>query len=77
MLIATTLLVLTDVICALLPIAFVRRLERPTRERVALAVLMGLGLVAALCGLVKMVRLKESLFSPDPGYDPAVTQIWA
>jgi hypothetical protein len=77
MLIATALFVLTDVICALLPIAFIYRLDRPTRERVALALLLALGLLAALCGLVKMIRLKQTLFSSDPAYQPAITQIWA
>jgi hypothetical protein len=68
---------LTDVICALLPIAFIWRIKRPLRERIVLVLLMALGLLAAFCGLMKMVNLKPSINSKDPLFDSAPTQIWA
>lgn len=67
----------TDVICALLPIVFIRKINRPLRERCVLALLMALGLVAAACGLMKMILLKGTLNSNDPSYAGVPTQIWA
>jgi hypothetical protein len=69
--------VLADVICALLPIVFIHRIQRPVREKATLAFLMGLGLLAAICGLMKMVLLRRTLFSPDPNFAAVPTQIWA
>jgi hypothetical protein len=69
--------VLTDVICAILPVAFIWRIKRPLREKITLCILMGLGLLAAFCGIMKIVMLKRTLLSPDPVYEAASAQIWA
>jgi hypothetical protein len=69
-------LFLTDVICALLPIAFIRKINRPLQEKVLLASLMGLGWFAFVCGLLKVVFLKSVLNSPDPIYASSPANMW-
>ena len=66
----------TDIICALLPLAFISKIHRPFREKVVLAILMGLGLLATACGFVKLVLFKETLRSRDSLWNGAVTGIW-
>ena len=69
--------VLTDLICALLPVAFIWRINRPLREKITLCVIMGLGLLASCCGIMKMILLRSTLMSADPVYNAAPAQIWA
>jgi hypothetical protein len=69
--------ILTDFACALLPLAFIRKINRPLRERVVLAVLMGLGLFVGACGVAKMVMMKATLFSKDPIFDGTTLGILA
>jgi len=48
----------TDILLSLAPIAFLRKLNRPLRERVAIGVLMGIGLIASFSSVVKTIKLK-------------------
>ncbi|KAF1807906.1 hypothetical protein P152DRAFT_485875 [Eremomyces bilateralis CBS 781.70] len=73
----TSLFISTDFACALLPIAFVRKIHRPFREKVVICVLMALGLLASACGLVRLTLLKSILTSGDAIYDGANLSIWA
>jgi hypothetical protein len=47
--------IVTDIIFALLPYNFLRNLQRPLRERIIIACLMGLGLFTAVASTIKMV----------------------
>ncbi|CAI6333629.1 unnamed protein product [Periconia digitata] len=49
--------VITDVLFALLPISFLRKVQLPLRERIILGVLMGLGLFAGIVAAVKTYYL--------------------
>lgn len=51
----------TDFACALLPVAFIYKVKRPLREKIILAAVMGLGIVASVCGLVKIFLLVHAL----------------
>ncbi|KAF1814613.1 hypothetical protein P152DRAFT_456888 [Eremomyces bilateralis CBS 781.70] len=73
----SSLFVLTDFICALLPLAFIWKINRPLREKVVLALLLGLGLIAGVCGVVKLAMLRLVLNSHDPTFDSADLSIWA
>jgi hypothetical protein len=52
---------LGDVICAVLPIVIIWRLTRSVVEKVLVSILLGLGLVAAVGGVLKLVILKTWL----------------
>ncbi|KAF2183453.1 hypothetical protein K469DRAFT_498494, partial [Zopfia rhizophila CBS 207.26] len=45
----------TDFIVALLPITFLRKVQRPLRERVIIGVLMALGVFTGVASILKMV----------------------
>lgn len=49
----------TDILLSLAPIVFLRKLNRPLRERIAIGVLMGIGLVASFSSGVKTIKLKD------------------
>ncbi|KAF1954266.1 hypothetical protein CC80DRAFT_449608, partial [Byssothecium circinans] len=51
--------IVSDWIFALLPISFLRKVQRPLRERVVVGVLMGLGIVASIASIVKVVYLAK------------------
>ena len=51
--------VLTDFMLALLPISFLRRIQRPIRERVIVGVLMGLGFFAGIASVLKIVAAMD------------------
>ncbi|KAH7092536.1 hypothetical protein FB567DRAFT_239799 [Paraphoma chrysanthemicola] len=46
--------IITDFVFSLLPITFLRKIQRPMRERVVVGVLMGLGIFAGVVSIVKI-----------------------
>lgn len=61
----------TDVLLSLAPATFLRKLNRPVRERVFVCVLMGMGIFASASSIVKTVIIK------DFGNPLAVDDFWA
>jgi len=61
----------TDVLLSLAPATFLRKLNRPLRERVFVCVLMGMGLFASVFSIVKTVIVK------DWGDPTAAVDFWA
>jgi hypothetical protein len=51
--------ILTDFMLALLPISFLRKIQRPLRERVVVGALMGLGFFAGIASIIKIVAAIE------------------
>ncbi|KAH7026901.1 hypothetical protein B0J12DRAFT_722084 [Macrophomina phaseolina] len=51
--------ILTDVILSLLPLTFIMHMQLPPREKIALACLMGLGLVASGASIYKTFLAKD------------------
>ncbi|KAK0721278.1 hypothetical protein B0T21DRAFT_351246 [Apiosordaria backusii] len=49
----------TDLLLSLTPITFLRKLNRPLRERVFVCMLMGMGLLASVSSIVKTVIIKD------------------
>jgi hypothetical protein len=46
--------IITDFIFALLPISFLRKIQRPVRERMVIGILMGLGVFAGIASIIKI-----------------------
>jgi hypothetical protein len=63
--------------CACLPLIFISKINRPLREKVVLAVLMALGLLAAGCGIAKLVLIKPATLSADPNWRSVPLAIWS
>ena len=53
--IVATIHFVTDFIVALLPITFLKKVQRPLRERAIIGVLMALGMLAGIASIIKMV----------------------
>ncbi|KAK1755544.1 hypothetical protein QBC47DRAFT_413299 [Echria macrotheca] len=59
--------IVTDVLLSLAPAVFLRKLNRPLRERIFICFLMGLGLIASAWSIVKTVLVQKF-------YDPNLPQ---
>ncbi|KAK4460117.1 hypothetical protein QBC42DRAFT_288825 [Cladorrhinum samala] len=70
------LTVATDFILALLPITFVRHIRRSARERVIVAIIMGLGLVASSASICKIASVLTKRLTGDPLRDGVDVTIW-
>jgi len=57
--------IITDVLLSLAPAVFLRKLNRPLRERIFICVLMGLGLFASAWSILKTVQVQKF-------YDPTL-----
>jgi hypothetical protein len=58
-------------------LTFIFKLNRPLREKVILAGLMGLGLFASGAAVVKLLLTKKYVTGPDPLWDMFDLGIWA
>jgi hypothetical protein len=58
--------IITDFMLALLPISFLRKIQRPVRERVVVGGLMGLGFFAGIASIIKIVAAIEFGREGDP-----------
>lgn len=58
---------------SLLPLTFILSLRRPLRERIAVACLMCLGLLASIIGCLKFINFNQIITTTDPTY---VMVIW-
>ena len=68
--------VITDLILALLPLSFVFRLQRSVRERIVVAVVMGLGLTASAASLCKIVAVSSKKLTMDGSVDGVDVTFW-
>jgi hypothetical protein len=66
----------TDFILALLPLTFIRQLNRPMREKIVLGVLMGFGMFTGVSAVVKTCYIKEFTTSADYFYELSSLSIW-
>lgn len=69
--------IITDWIFALLPISFLRRVQRPFRERVVIGILMALGIFAGAASLVKIVALANFGRTNDPTAESIQIGMWS
>lgn len=70
------LTVVTDFTLALLPITFIRCIRRSVRERVILALIMGLGLVASIASICKIASVSSKKLTGDPLRDGVDVTFW-
>lgn len=59
--------IVTDILLSLAPALFLRKLNRPLRERIFICVLMGLGLFASAWSIIKTVQVQKFY---EPGLPP-------
>jgi hypothetical protein len=68
--------IVTDVAFALLPISFLRKVQRPLRERIIIGVLMGLGLFASVASIMKAVASASFGKTDDPNLEGITMGTW-
>lgn len=73
----STVHVATDIIFSLIPISFIRKLQRPTEEKIFLCALMGLGLFASAFAILRTVWLKSYGESGDLFRENVMPTLWA
>ncbi|KAK4225623.1 hypothetical protein QBC38DRAFT_510919 [Podospora fimiseda] len=69
--------IVTDVIFALMPVTFLRNLQIPLRERIVIAILMGLGVFASAASIVKAVIAANFGKGPDPNLEGINMGTWS
>ncbi|MCJ1284829.1 hypothetical protein MMC26_004166 [Xylographa opegraphella] len=67
---------LTDLISAVVPIFVIQHLRISLQTKIAIGVLMGLGVVAAACSLAKAITL-QGLFGDDYSWTVAIPAMWS
>lgn len=68
--------IVSDIVLSLLPISFLRHMNRPTRERLVLGALMGLGLFASAAAIVKTTYIYSYGSTKDPLFDVVDLSLW-
>ena len=68
--------VVTDLVCAAIPVFVIHRLQMSVRSKVALCVLMGLGVFTAGCAVAKAITLR-GVFAADYTFGFTKPATWA
>lgn len=71
------LTITTDFILSLIPITFLRKLQRPLRERIAIGCLMGLGLIASCASIYKTTLATSYGNTGDALRDSVGLTVWS
>ncbi|KXX82694.1 hypothetical protein MMYC01_200848 [Madurella mycetomatis] len=69
--------VATDIIFALLPINFLRKVQRPLRERIIIGILMGLGIFASVASMIKAAAAANFGRTDDPNAEGISIGTWS
>ena len=69
--------IVTDLILALLPLAFIRKMQRPLRDKIVLSALMGLGIFATIMSIVKTTVVKQYDSTGDILWDSVDLSLWS
>ncbi|KAL8757326.1 MAG: hypothetical protein Q9199_002310 [Rusavskia elegans] len=67
--------IITDLICAAFPVFFLKGLQVSLRTKIGLCLLMGLGLITAVCCTVR-TALSAAVKSPDVTWDVVANVAW-
>lgn len=73
----STIAIATDLIFAVLPITFIWKIHRPLREKLILALLMGLGLFAAVTSIIKTTLVRTYGITGDNLWDSIDISLWS
>jgi hypothetical protein len=74
---ASAVHVSTDLIFSFIPITFVRKLHRPTGEKIFLCILMGLGLFASSLAILRTAGVNMAAATPDIFRDTVMFTLWS
>ncbi|KAF2421128.1 hypothetical protein EJ08DRAFT_520618 [Tothia fuscella] len=66
----------SDIFLSLFPSTFIRQLKRPRRDKIALAVLMGMGLLASAASAMRLTVTTLYMSESDPLYDIIIPGMW-
>ena len=75
--VTASITILTDVILSLIPLTFIVRIQRPLRERIAVAVIMGLGIIASISSIYKTTLAKNYGITGDTLTDGIALTLWS
>ncbi|KAJ4364161.1 hypothetical protein N0V83_009616 [Neocucurbitaria cava] len=69
--------ILTDFALALMPISFLRKIQRPVRERISVGALMGLGVFAGIASILKIVAAAQFGRTGDSVNESVMIGMWS
>ena len=69
--------IVTDLSLAFLPLAFIRKMQRPLRDKIVLSALMGLGIFATIMSIVKTTVVKHYNATGDTLWDSIDLSLWS
>lgn len=73
----TSIAIISDIIFSLIPLTFIVSIQRPLRERLVLAFLMGLGLMTAIAAIIKIPMIRQLGQVGDPFWDSVDFTNWS
>ncbi|KAF2183595.1 hypothetical protein K469DRAFT_739715 [Zopfia rhizophila CBS 207.26] len=73
----SAIVIITDIIFALLPIFFIRKINRPVREKIVLYILMGMGLFATATSSIKISVVNHYGMTGDELWDVVELYLWS
>lgn len=66
-----------DIWILVLPLKLILRIPRPPREKIALFIIFGLGIVSTLASIIRLQSLRIFTLSNDPFYDSLPINTWS
>jgi hypothetical protein len=66
-----------DLWILVLPIKMILRIPRPPREKIAVFVIFGLGIVSTIASIIRLQSLRIFTLSNDPNYDSLPINTWS
>jgi hypothetical protein len=75
--VSSTFVIVTDFMFSVLPVTFIRQLNRPLRDKITLCFLMGLGLVASAAGVAKTLQARNYHKTDDLLWTTTDFAIWS
>ncbi|KAH3999904.1 hypothetical protein HBI81_052550 [Parastagonospora nodorum] len=69
--------ILMDIWILVLPLKLIIRIPRPPREKIALFIIFGLGVISTIASIVRLQSLRIFTLSNDPFYDSLPINTWS
>jgi len=66
-----------DIWILVLPLKLILRIPRPTRDKIALFVIFGLGIISTIASIIRLQSLRIFTLSNDPFYDSLPINTWS
>jgi hypothetical protein len=68
---------ISDFLFSIIPITFIVRIQRPLLEKIAIGLIMGLGLLASISGVIKLIHISRWAVTKDPTWDLVPSLTWS